>query len=107
MKKTFKKAISAAVAIVMTTAIAVPIGAEDSGCRHALTYKARTSLAAHYWDNHECKMYNTDGKLISEPCTISVRIHNCSYVCTSCQQIVASAGIEEERYHLNPHCNGR
>lgn len=105
MSKIFKKIAAATIAAVMTTTMAVSANATSAECQHAVATKSRTGFANHYNTAHTIKVYGSNGASREERCEIGGNIYFCSYVCTACHKIVASAGTETEETHFNPLCS--
>lgn len=104
MRKICKKIAAIAMAGVMATSMVVSANAANESCSHPVTIKSRTGFANHYNSAHTIKVYGTNGTSREETCSISGNVYYCSYVCTTCNAIVGSAGTETEETHYNSLC---
>lgn len=104
MRKIFKKIAAIAMASVMAASMAVSANATSESCSHPATIRSRTGFANHYNSAHKIKVYGTNGTSREETCSISGSVYYCSYVCTTCNAIVGSAGTDTEEAHYNSLC---
>ncbi len=102
MNKKVKTLSATVMAGIMAMSLAV--SASAAACNHPSQKRVRTNLVSSFSNAGHTIEVVVNGVLSTAHCSYSGRVYSCSYVCTSCNQIVSSAGYDQVEYHTNKSC---
>ena len=103
MNKIAKILSTTVMAGIMTMSLVVSVSA-GTVCNHPTLKKSRMNQVNSFSNAGHTIEVVVNGILSTAHCSYSGTVYACSYVCTSCNKIVSSAGYEQVEYHTNKSC---